>query len=224
MDLQAIRYSSMISNMTFKKAVTTYSRYLHKNNITKNAEEVLIDFFGWDETLEEDFGKDVKIILVSADFSKELTTSILWLIERNIDIRCIRIKPQKDTNKLYLDIQQIIPLPETSEYQVSLREKVNEERNARNESKRAKSIISRLFETGKLRIGDKVILKQGKEQVDDIKKVSAIIMNTRQSCLKRENDELLYSFTKLRNVLTSAYPEIGLIVMCRSVAFSSIAA
>ena len=131
MELQAIRYSAMVANMTFEKAVKTYSKYIQKNNIDKNAEEILLNHLQWDEILEEDFGKDVKIILISADFSKELTTSILWLNERNIDIRCIRIKPQKDSDSLYLDIQQIIPLPETSEYIVKLKEKADEERKAR---------------------------------------------------------------------------------------------
>lgn len=203
MELQAIRYSAMVANMTFEKAVKTYSKYIQKNNIDKNAEEILLNHLQWDEILEEDFGKDVKIILISADFSKELTTSILWLNERNIDIRCIRIKPQKDSDSLYLDIQQIIPLPETSEYIVKLKEKADEERKARKESKRAKSIISQLFELGKLKIGDKLILKPAKEQGHDIAKVTAEIVNTKQSCLKRNNDETLYSLSKLRKVLTN---------------------
>ena len=41
--------------------------------------EGLLTFLGWEEPNEEGFAQDVRIILVSADFSKELTTAVLWL-------------------------------------------------------------------------------------------------------------------------------------------------
>lgn len=137
MELQSIRYAAMIANMTFDKAVKAYTKYLKKNNIGDiEPQEAILDFLGWSEINEDDFANDVRIILVSADFSIEITTSVLWLIERDIDIKCIRIKPQKDGDNLYFDIQQIIPLPETADYQVKLREKAAEQRQARRESKR----------------------------------------------------------------------------------------
>lgn len=137
MELQSIRYASMVANMTFEKAVKAHQRYLTKIGIAeRDAEEDILEFLGWDENNEDDFGNDVRIILVSADFSIEITNSVLWLIERGIDIKCIRIKPQKDGETLYFDIQQIIPLPETADYQVKLREKAIEQRQARRESQR----------------------------------------------------------------------------------------
>lgn len=97
---------------------------IEKNKLSiENAKKSIIDFLGWEEVNEEKFANDVRIILISADFNKEITTSVLWLIERQVDIKCIKIKPQKDGENLYLDIQQIIPLPETIDYQVKLREK-----------------------------------------------------------------------------------------------------
>lgn len=137
MELQSIRYASMVANMTFEKAVKAHQKYLTKVGITdKDAEKEILEFLSWDESNEEDFGNDVRIILVSADFSIEITNSVLWLIERGIDIKCIRIKPQKDESTLYFDIQQIIPLPEAADYQVKLREKATEQRHARRESQR----------------------------------------------------------------------------------------
>jgi hypothetical protein len=203
MELQAIRYAAMIANMKFEKAVKTYSKYLKKIGSDKDAEEELLNFFEWDERLEDDFAQEVKIVLVSADFSKELTTSILWLNEKQgIDIRCVRVKPQKDGSKLYFDIQQIIPLPETKEYQVKLKEKAVEERTIRLENKRAKSIIKQLFELNRLKIGDKVILKPAIEQGHSRELATAKIVNTRQNCLERNGEDKLYSFSKLRKILT----------------------
>ena len=137
MELQSIRYAAMVANMTFEKAIITFQHYIQKNSLdVENPQEAIMNFLEWDDINEEEFASDVRIILVSANFSKEITTSVLWLIERDIDIKCIRIKPQKDGPNLYFDIQQIIPLPETADYQVKLREKAAEQRQARRESGR----------------------------------------------------------------------------------------
>ncbi len=137
MELQSIRYAAMVANMTFEKAVKAFQHYIEKHNLEiENAQVSILNFLEWDDVNEEEFANDVRIILVSADFSKEITTSVLWLIERDLDIKCIRIKPQKDGVNLYFDIQQIIPLPETTDYQVKLREKAAEQRQARRESSR----------------------------------------------------------------------------------------
>jgi hypothetical protein len=137
MELQAIRYAAMVSNLTFDKAVHAYQHYLKKIGVEKiDPQEEILNFLEWDEVNEEKFANDVRIILVAADFSKEITTSVLWLIERDIDIKCIKIKPQKDGGNLYFDIQQIIPLPEATDYTIKLREKAAEQRQARRESNR----------------------------------------------------------------------------------------
>ncbi len=135
MELQSIRYAAMISKMTFTKAVQTYTKYVEKHQLEiENPEEEILNFLEWSEPREEQFGQDIRIILISADFSKEITTSVLWLNERDLDIKCIRVKPQRDNGILYFDIQQIVPLPETQDYQVKIREKVSEERQSRRDS------------------------------------------------------------------------------------------
>jgi hypothetical protein len=85
----------------------------------------------WDEPNEETFAQDVRIVLVSAEFSKEVTTSVMWLNERDLDIRCIRLRPYRLDDRVLIDVQQVIPLPEASQYQVQIREKKHEERRAR---------------------------------------------------------------------------------------------
>ncbi|MDO9614668.1 MAG: hypothetical protein Q7J86_09100, partial [Bacteroidota bacterium] len=108
-----------------------HKKYLERQkNESEKAEELVLNFLGWEVSREEVFGQDIRIILVSSDFSKEITTSVLWLNERDLDIKCVRIKPQKDNEDLYFDIQQIVPLPETQDYQIKIKEKVAEERQS----------------------------------------------------------------------------------------------
>jgi hypothetical protein len=124
MELQAIRYASMVSAMTFERAEQIHAEFLTR--IGEPAEEArsrMLTFLGWEEPDEESFAPDVRIVLVSEDFGKELTTAVLWLREREIDIRCVRLRPYLDGEKRLIDVQQIIPLPEANEYQVQLREK-----------------------------------------------------------------------------------------------------
>ncbi len=83
MDLQAIRYASMVSTLTFIRAVEIFSKYLQTIESELNAEDELSSFVG--DNIEN-FASDVRIILVSSDFSKELTTSVMWLNERDLDI------------------------------------------------------------------------------------------------------------------------------------------
>ncbi|MEO8195741.1 MAG: DUF4268 domain-containing protein [Thermoanaerobaculia bacterium] len=124
MELQAIRYASMVSAMTFEKAEQIHADFLARlGNSVESARTRLLEFLGWDEPDEELFAPDVRIILVSEDFGKELTTAVLWLRERDIDIRCVRLRPYQDGAARLVDVQQIIPLPEANDYQVMLREK-----------------------------------------------------------------------------------------------------
>ena len=95
MELQALRYAAMVSTLTFGRAVEIYQKYLNSIEGEINAENSLLEFLGWEEPQEEDFALDVRIVLVSSDFSKELTTSVMWLNERDIDIRCVRFIPHK---------------------------------------------------------------------------------------------------------------------------------
>lgn len=131
MELQAIRYAAMVSRMTFVEAARTYENYLRRDGNTDNASEKLLEYLGWTEPIEEQFAQDVKIVLVSADFGKELTTAVMWLNERDLDIRCVRLVPYSDNGRLLVDVQQIIPLPEAAEYQVRIREKEQSVRQER---------------------------------------------------------------------------------------------
>lgn len=135
MDLQSIRYAAMVSNMTFAQAVEAHAAYLKQRTIEENARERILQFLGWDSPEENDFAQEVRIVLASAEFSKELTTSVLWLLEHDIDIRCVRLKPYRFEDAILVNAEQVIPLPEAEDYQIKVREKGRVERKSREHSK-----------------------------------------------------------------------------------------
>lgn len=132
MELQALRYASMISTMTFEHALDVLVEYRNKNGeegfTRENAREAIEDFIELEAINETNFGNDVRIILVSAEFSKELTTSVIWLNERDLDITCVRMKPYKYQDQILIDIQQVLPLPEAKDYQIRAQKKAEERR------------------------------------------------------------------------------------------------
>src|SRR2546421_5066507 len=99
MELQAIRYAAMVSKMTFEKAVDIYGSYLSKNGSDTDARAAILEFLELEEPKEDSFAQDVRIVLVSANFSKEVTTAVLWLNEHDLDIRCIRLTPYNDNGR-----------------------------------------------------------------------------------------------------------------------------
>jgi hypothetical protein len=133
MELQAIRYAAMVSSMTFEQAVNAHDRYLQSRGRLEDARELLTEFL--EEGASERFADQVRIVLVSAQFTKELTTSVIWLSQQGLDVRCVRLRPYLLDDRLLLDIQQVIPLPEALDYQVRIREKQAQERIARQDGR-----------------------------------------------------------------------------------------
>ena len=131
MELQAIRYAAMVSTMTFEKAADVFGEYLQRQGKTQDTKQTILDFLDWDEGNDNEFAQDVRIVLASAEFNRELTSAVLWLIEHGIDIRCVRLKPYNMDGRVLVDVQQIIPPPEAADYQVQIRIKKEQERKAR---------------------------------------------------------------------------------------------
>lgn len=145
MELQAIRYAAMVAAMTFDKAVEVHAEYLQRMGSQQNARDAILEFLEWDEPSEDGFAQDVRIILVSADFGRELTTAVLWLNERGLDIRCVRIKPYGDNGRTLVDVQQVVPLPDAEEYQIRINTKTDRERAARREQSGLGGILKRYW-------------------------------------------------------------------------------
>ena len=131
MELQALRYAALVSTLTADRATEIFGTYLQSRGHDDDPEQLILDFLEWTELDEDKFAQDVRMVLVSADFSRELTTAVIWLNEKDLDIRCLRIKPYSYNGQTLIDVQQVIPIPETADYQVQVREKKRQERASR---------------------------------------------------------------------------------------------
>ena len=125
-ELQAIRYAAMVSNMTMNDVIGAYAREFGVSN--EIATRDIYNFVGIDQAKELALSGKVQIVLASADFSKEVASTVLWLNRAGLDITCFRLTPYRLGERLLIDSEQIIPIPEAVEYTIKLRERASEER------------------------------------------------------------------------------------------------
>jgi hypothetical protein len=132
LELQALRYAAMISTMTFDDLVGHYENYLAAVE-PEAADEAQARLATWlDDGDGTVISRHVRIVLVSAGFDREITTTVLWLTDLyGLDIRCVRLTPYRVGDRLLLDVQQVIPLPEASELTIQLQRKATQERAIR---------------------------------------------------------------------------------------------
>ena len=131
MELQAIRYAAMVSSMTLDQAIAAHARSLGDQDAELTARREILEFLELDTTEEAELTDEVRIILVSADFSTEITTSVIWLNRHGIDITCVRLKPYRMNDELLVDVAQIIPLPEAADYEIKVRAHAQEIKKVR---------------------------------------------------------------------------------------------
>lgn len=133
MDLQAIRYAAMVSILTSDDIVEAHRAYLNKWSIEGDAEERIQAHLSG-TNFDDIYTEAPRIILVSAGFSKELTTSVLWLNENGLDITCIQLQPYRNGSDLLIESSQIVPVPGTEELLVQAQERRSENKRQRTSS------------------------------------------------------------------------------------------
>ncbi len=126
MELQAIRYAAMVSSMTLDQAIAAYAKTCGGEHDAARAE--VLSFLQLESVEEIELTGEVRIVLASADFSTEVTTSVLWLNRQGLDITCIRLRPHRMGNEILIDATQIIPLQEAADYEIKLRAQESEKR------------------------------------------------------------------------------------------------
>mgnify|MGYP001453229104 CR=1 FL=1 len=131
MELQAIRYAAMVSSMTLDQVISTYARMLATPDPAVTARREILEFLELDSAEEAELTDEVRIVLVSSNFSAELTTSVIWLNRHGIDLTCIRFKPYRTADEVLIDVTQIIPLPEAEDYEIKVRAQAQEIKKVR---------------------------------------------------------------------------------------------
>jgi hypothetical protein len=130
---QALKYVSYCAALTKAEICDIYQKFMGEGSI---AEEKLSEFFDepdYESIKLNPVDGDQRIIFVAANFRKEVTSTVLWLRDHGIDITCIKVTPYLDGEKLYLDVEQILPIQDIGDYQIKLSAKKQEDIVSSNE-------------------------------------------------------------------------------------------
>lgn len=133
MELQAVRYAAMVSTLTLDQAAEAFTRFraaVGDAGTVDDARSEIIAHIDAEQP-EEEFGRDVRIVLISEDFSLEVTSAIMWLSAKGVDITAIRLAVHRLEDRVLLDFLQVIPFKGAEEYQVRIRNKEQSEQEIR---------------------------------------------------------------------------------------------
>jgi hypothetical protein len=129
---QCLKYASYCSTLSKTSIAEIYQKYLDKADPGKDAKTQICDFLGQEDFAEVVLnpGNDQRLIMVAAQFRKEVTSTVLWLLKHRVYVKCFRATPFQDGDALFLNIEQVIPLPEAEELMIGISEKETEEQSS----------------------------------------------------------------------------------------------
>lgn len=126
---QALKYASYCARLSRDDILRIFQDYLSKYEPEEKATERLCEFFEVDDIKDLSLNKGVtqRIILVAAKFRKEVTSTVLWLMNFKVRIQCFRTTPYRVGEDLYISIDQIIPTKDAEDFMIGLASKALDE-------------------------------------------------------------------------------------------------
>ena len=126
---QAIKYASYCSSLSKDDIRSIFQDFLDKHRANQSAEELISEFLEKEDFSEVQLnqGTAQRIVMIAASFRKEVTSTVLWLMNFNIRIQCFKVTPYTFNDQLFLNFDQILPVKDAQEYSISMASKAQEE-------------------------------------------------------------------------------------------------
>lgn len=149
---QALKYASYCSSLSKENIRAIYQEYLERTGDGEDAKDALVEFLDAEdyEEIVLNKGSTQRIMLIAANFRKEVTSTILWLLNFKMRVQCFRVTPWSSGSDIFLKVDQIIPTADAEEYMIGLASKSLDEVEAATEEK-ARNKVRRQFWTELLR-------------------------------------------------------------------------
>lgn len=131
---QAQKYAAYCSTLSKQQIKNIYQQYLNKKQDTHDSETLICEFLEKEDFSEIQLNETQRIIFVAANYRKEVTSTVLWLLNNyNLQIQCFKVTPYMLDEQIFLNIEQIIPVKEAADFIIKMAEKKQEEKHAKNE-------------------------------------------------------------------------------------------
>ena len=139
---QALKYVAYCSSLKKAEIIDIYQKYLDRWSSGADAVANLCDFLDV-ENLDDvvlNAGNEQRLVLIAANFRKEVTSTVLWLLGHGVRAQCFRVVPYsfgEDGEELFIDLRQIIPTPEAADYMIGMAAKDSEVQSVEGARKRS---------------------------------------------------------------------------------------
>ncbi|MFA8300582.1 MAG: DUF4268 domain-containing protein [Hyphomicrobiales bacterium] len=126
---QVLKYASYCSSLSKEHIRNIYQEFLNRSGVSISAEEKLSEFFdGVDfDELSLNQGAKQRIAIVAGKFRKEVTSTVLWLMNYKIRIQCFKVTPFALDDQLFLNLEQILPIKDTDYFSISMADKTQDD-------------------------------------------------------------------------------------------------
>lgn len=133
---QVLKYASYCSSLSKPQIKEIYQTYLNRKGIEEDSELNISEFLSAEDFGEIQLNQSQRIILMSGNYRKEVTSTVLWLLTKyNLKIQCFKATPYSFGEQTFLNVEQIIPVKEIEEFTIRMAEKAQEEQNTQDELK-----------------------------------------------------------------------------------------
>jgi len=148
---QVLKYSSYCSTLNATQIIAIFNQYLSKIGSVETAEELLEEFLETEDYKEKlNIGNSQRIMMIAGLFRKEVTSTVLWLLNYGLRLQCFKATPFRLNEQLFLNMEQIIPIKEAEDFVISMANKSREEVGTQEQMKE-RHIIRRKFWTAYLK-------------------------------------------------------------------------
>lgn len=136
---QALKYTAYVSTLKTVQVIDIFQKYLDRYCGGGSASDKICEFLDVEDLQDAGLnpGNGQRMIFVAANFRREVTATVMWLISRGVTAQCFRVTPFTYGEELFLDLQQIIPPPEAADYMIGISSKEVEETAAQGTRQRA---------------------------------------------------------------------------------------
>ncbi len=148
---QVLKYASYCSTLNSSQIISIFSQYLSKHSNAESAETLLEEFLETEDYREKlNIGNSQRIVMIAGEFRKEVTSTVLWLLNYGLRVQCFKATPYKLQEQLFLNMEQIIPIKEAEDFVISMANKSREEVGVQEQMKE-RHITRRKFWTAYLK-------------------------------------------------------------------------
>ena len=139
---QALKYASYCSGLSKETVRRIYQEFLDKTEPGADARERITEFLDADDYEEVTINRGItqRIILIAANFRKEVTSTVLWLLNFKLRVQCFRVTPYSMETQHFLNIEQIIPTKDVEDFMIGIADKSLDEVEGATEEKNRQTI------------------------------------------------------------------------------------